>query len=93
VTLAGEPLMLTIEEAAAILRVGRSAAYEAARRGEIPTVRIGRALRVPRFRLEEMLGGISQPRASSAAPSPKGRGPARSERAGPRLTDPDATPT
>ncbi len=46
----------TVEEAAAILRIGRSAAYEAARRGEIPTVRLGRSLRVPAARLHELLG-------------------------------------
>lgn len=50
-----EPLVLTIEEAARALRIGRSAAYEAARRGELPAVRIGRSLRVPRRALEAML--------------------------------------
>ncbi len=47
--------VLTIEEAAKVLRIGRSAAYDAARRGELPTIRIGRILRVPRCRLEAML--------------------------------------
>ena len=32
----------TVEEAAEVLHIGRSAAYEAAKQGEIPTVRIGR---------------------------------------------------
>lgn len=49
------PLVLTIEEAARELRIGRTAAYEAARRGELPAVRIGRSLRVPRHRLNELL--------------------------------------
>ena len=35
--------------------VGRSASYEAARRGEIPTVRIGRKLLVPIAAIERML--------------------------------------
>jgi len=48
--------VLTIEEAAKVLRIGRSAAYSGARRGDIPTIRVGRCLRVPRHRLEEMLG-------------------------------------
>ena len=36
----------TIAEAARVLGIGRNAAYEAAARGDIPTVRIGRTLRV-----------------------------------------------
>ena len=50
------PLALTVEEAAKVLRIGRSSAYEAARRGELPTIRLGRMIRVPRHRLEAMLG-------------------------------------
>jgi excisionase family DNA binding protein len=38
---------ITVEEMARILNLGRSAAYEAARRGELPTRRIGRRLVVP----------------------------------------------
>ncbi len=49
------PLVLTIEETASALRIGRSAAYEAVARGEIPAVRIGRRLRVPRHALELLL--------------------------------------
>lgn len=51
-----EPLVYTVEEAAAALRIGRTAAYEAARRGQIPVVRIGRSLRVPRHQLDALLG-------------------------------------
>ena len=54
--LAELPIVLTIEEAAGVLRIGRTAAYEAARRGDLPVVRVGRSLRVPRHRLEAMLG-------------------------------------
>lgn len=38
---------VTIPEAARLLGVGRTAAYEAARRGELPTRRLGRRLLVP----------------------------------------------
>ncbi len=38
---------ITIEQTAAFLGVGRTAAYEAARRGEFPTRRLGRRLVVP----------------------------------------------
>ena len=55
--------VLTIEEAAAILRISRNAAYAAARQwrdtdGEhgIPCIEIGRTLRVPRPELNRLLG-------------------------------------
>jgi excisionase family DNA binding protein len=35
--------------------LGRNASYEAARRGEIPTIRIGRLLRVPVIALDRKL--------------------------------------
>ena len=48
---------LTIAEAAAELGVSRNTAYEAARKGQLPTIRIGRLLLVPRAALERMLSG------------------------------------
>lgn len=66
------PEVLTVEEAARVLRIGRGAAYELARqwrategREGLPVVRLGRSLRVPRaalLRLLEVSGG----RASAA---------------------------
>jgi excisionase family DNA binding protein len=50
------PTTLTIEECAALLRLSRGSTYEAARTGQIPTIRIGRRLLVPRARLLQMLG-------------------------------------
>ena len=47
---------LTIDEAAKALGVSRGAAYAAAGRGELPTVRIGKRYVVPRSQLEKMLG-------------------------------------
>lgn len=38
---------ISVEEAARLLGLGRSAAYEAARRGELLTRRLGRRLLVP----------------------------------------------
>jgi excisionase family DNA binding protein len=38
---------ITIEQAAKLLGLGRTAAYDAARRGELPTRRLGRRLLVP----------------------------------------------
>ncbi len=38
---------ISVSEAAKLLGIGRTAAYEAARRGELPTRRLGRRLVVP----------------------------------------------
>ena len=48
----------TLNEVAALLRISRGSAYEAAKRKEIPTIRIGRRLLVPSDALERMLSGI-----------------------------------
>lgn len=50
-------LTLTVEEAAEILGLSRAFAYEAVRRGEIPSIRIGRRILVPRAALERLLEG------------------------------------
>jgi hypothetical protein len=58
------PEVHTIEEAAALLRISRNAAYAAARqwratngREGLPCIEIGRSLRVPRTGLDAMLNG------------------------------------
>lgn len=51
---------LTVDEAAKRLGIGRNQAYEAVKRAEIPCIKIGRRLLVPRAALEKMLGsGVS----------------------------------
>ena len=50
------PDVLTVEETADVLRIGRSAAYAGVRSGDIPAIRVGRKLRVPRHLLERKLG-------------------------------------
>jgi excisionase family DNA binding protein len=52
-----ERRVVTLSEAAVILRISRGSAYEAAKRQEIPTIRIGRRLLVPAAALERMLTG------------------------------------
>ena len=47
-----KPEFLTVLECAQLLRCGRSATYEAVKRGEIPSIRIGRRLRIPRAALD-----------------------------------------
>jgi hypothetical protein len=55
------PLVLTVEEAARVLRIGRTLAYSLARRYEtsggvagLPVIRLGDCLRVPRWALLEL---------------------------------------
>ena len=83
---AGLPDFLTVEEAAKVLRIGRTAAYKLAQqwrhsggREGLPVVTIGRLLRVPRARLEALAGGMLHPlpavvdepgRADEPEPSP-----------------------
>jgi excisionase family DNA binding protein len=52
----------TIPEAGIILGISRNSAYEAARTGEIQTIRVGKRLLVPNAALEALLG---EPLASS----------------------------
>jgi excisionase family DNA binding protein len=51
---------LTVEAAAKVLGIGRNNAYEAAKRGEIPTIKIGGRILVPRAALERMLEGAAR---------------------------------
>ena len=56
---------ISVPEAGRILGIRRNASYDAARRGDIPTLRIGRLLRVPVVALERKLeeaGKLSGPR-------------------------------
>lgn len=48
------PAFLTVEEAAKLLRLKRSHAYELVKRGVIPSIRLGRLIRVPREPLMRM---------------------------------------
>lgn len=48
-------LVMTVPEAGALLGLGRNAAYEAAARGDIPTIKIGKLLKVPKAAFRQML--------------------------------------
>jgi excisionase family DNA binding protein len=48
----------SVEEAGKILGVCRNSAYALARSGELPTIRMGRRLLVPREALDRLLAGI-----------------------------------
>ena len=50
-----EKLVVTVDQAAKALGISRGLAYEMARQGRIPVIRLGRRLLVPRSALERML--------------------------------------
>lgn len=47
------PDLLTVDEARQILRVGRNQLYEACRNGEVPHLRIGKSIRIPKRWIEQ----------------------------------------
>ena len=42
------PLLLTVEEMASVLRIGRNPAYQLVKDGNIQSIRVGRSIRIPR---------------------------------------------
>jgi len=52
-----ETATYTIDESAKKLGIGRNSAYEAARKGEIPVIKIGKRLVVPKAALDRLLKG------------------------------------
>ena len=51
-----ERLVLTVDEAAYLLNISRSLAYTLVARGELPALRLGRRIVIPRTTLEGLLG-------------------------------------
>jgi excisionase family DNA binding protein len=54
--LLGERLALTVSEAGSLLGISRALAYELVARGELPSIRLGRRLVVPKVAILELLG-------------------------------------
>jgi excisionase family DNA binding protein len=52
-----EPATYTVEEMRARLKISRSLAYEAIRSGDIPSIRVGKRILIPRVQLERLLAG------------------------------------
>lgn len=64
---------VTVEEAAKILGISRSTAYECVHRGELRAVRLGRRLVIPRSALADLLGPLDATysiKSASAGPKP-----------------------
>jgi excisionase family DNA binding protein len=50
------PLTMTVPEAGKLyFGLSRNGSYDAAARGEIPTIRVGKLLRVPRKQMEQLM--------------------------------------
>ena len=62
VTLAGLPEVLTVREAAKVLRVGRNQLYQAVASGQLHALRIGRSIRIPKQALLDLLAHDSPSR-------------------------------
>lgn len=56
---------LSVEEAAEVLGISRGSAYQAVRMGEIPCIKIGKRILVPRVALEKMLDEVPLATASA----------------------------
>ena len=67
----GEPLLLTPEEAARLLRVGRTTVYALMKTGDLHPVHIGRSCRLARAELERYVNRL-------LSPEPRRRPPSRS---------------
>lgn len=63
------PLMLTVKEVARVLRIGRNEAYAAVADGSLPSVRIGRSIRIPRNSLATLLGTAREAPRPDAGPA------------------------
>lgn len=64
---------MSVEEAALALGIGRTTAYMAIRRGELPCLRIGRRVVVPRDAIERLLAGDTPlPPGLTSRPAPTG---------------------
>ena len=55
-----DKVVMTVEEAAKLLKISRPSAYQAVQRGQIPAIRIGRRILVPVAALETMLASAGK---------------------------------
>jgi excisionase family DNA binding protein len=55
-----ESLLIPVPEAARLLGIGQTLAWDMARRGTLPTVRLGRSVRVPRAYIDATISEALQ---------------------------------
>lgn len=82
-------LTITVDEAAAALGLGRTATYDAVRRGEIESVRLGRKILVPTAPLLRLLGLEDRPATEDSAAEDDERPPNRRYDADQASAEPD----
>jgi excisionase family DNA binding protein len=55
-----KPITLTVSEVSRMLNISRGSAYEAIQQGQIPHIRIGRRILIPRKAFERLLESCRQ---------------------------------
>ena len=50
------PVVLSVQQLAEVLQIGRNSAYDLVKSGQIRSIRIGRTIRIPQAALLEYLG-------------------------------------
>jgi excisionase family DNA binding protein len=59
-----ERLTITVEEVAILLGLSRNSAYQGIATGEIPHIKVGKRILIPRIAFEKMLGSADSKRRS-----------------------------
>ena len=65
----GDAMLLTVKEAAQVLRLSRAFTYELVARGDLPVVRFGRRVLIPRAALMRHVEGLVADTQSPARPA------------------------
>ena len=76
-----EPVLITTQELAEVLRIGRTQAYSLLARGELRTIRVGRSLRIPCTEVDAYVRRKLGPGGTGRRP-PAGSSGSRIDRAG-----------
>ncbi len=63
-----DALLLTVEQAAKLCQISRGLAYDLIARDELPHIRLGRVIRIPRHGLEEWIVSQAKVGLPSAPP-------------------------
>lgn len=60
----GEKMILTVKETAQVLSLSRNSVYQGVLTGQIPCLKVGKRILIPRKALEELLASVgSKPKA------------------------------